>query len=317
MFALCLESSHARGMGHLYRMINLADALQHSGYKCKFIINEDIATKKVLQLRSYDYKLADLKDFDSGWEEELIKNNEISVWINDRLDTHIKHSQRIKKQNIVLVTFDDFGSGAEISDLQIAALAFNDKKSLYGKSILRGIEYLILNPEIIHHRRLRNSIQKILVTLGGSDTYGVTIEVIRKLIELGREATVIIGPGFQHFKELDEILMPNIKLKQNVSSLIEEFSNHDLAITGGGITPFEANASGLPCIVIANEKFEIPIGEKLQRLGGSIFIGHYKNFHSSTLDLELPIKKMSQAGIDNIALSGSDTIVKALKKLIT
>ena len=73
---------------------------------------------------------------------------------------------------------------------------------------------------------------------------------------------------------------------------MEEFSHYDLAITGGGITPFEANAAGLPCVVIANEDFEIPVGLGLEKLGGTVFAGHYSQIDAKLLSENLPIKKI-------------------------
>ena len=106
MFALCLESSHSRGMGHFYRMLNLAEAIKVSGNKFKFIINDDSTSKKLLEYLNYEYNIVNLKDLDSNWESIIITKNNITVWINDRLDTGIKHSENIKRNNIPLVTFD-------------------------------------------------------------------------------------------------------------------------------------------------------------------------------------------------------------------
>lgn len=303
-------------MGHFYRMINLANALKVSGHNCKFFLNNDLPPQKILQSANFDFDVVDLKDLKSGWEEKLIDREGINVWVNDRLDTDIKHTERIKKKNIPLVTFDDRGSGAELSDLHIAALAFNDRESLSGERVLQGVKYLILNTEIARYKRLRNAPENIVVTLGGSDTYGVTVEVVRKLAALGKKATVIIGPTYQHHDELKEVLTPNFDVKHNIPSLIQEFYRHDIAITGGGITSFEANASGLPCMVIANEKFEVSVGKELERMGGSVFAGYYKDFYSSKLKLELPIEKMSQAGMDNIELDGCQRVVYELAHLI-
>jgi len=98
--------------------------------------------------------------------------------------------------------------------------------------------------------------------------------------------------------------------------MIEEFHHHDLAITGGGITPFEANASGLPCVVIANELFEIPVGKKLQKLGGSIFAGHHESLSLPLFHANLPLKQMSQAGMRIIGLHGTHRVIEALQELV-
>jgi spore coat polysaccharide biosynthesis predicted glycosyltransferase SpsG len=216
------------------------------------------------------------------------------------------------------VTFDDRGTGAALADLHVAALAFDVQEKLAGARVLRGADYLILNPQIRDRTRLRNQLSSILVTLGGSDTYGVSIKVVCMLKNMGLTATVVVGPAFAHMEMLQEVLTEGFILKRGVPSMIEEFQHHDLAITGGGITPFEANASGLPCIVIANELFEIPVGMELQRLGGSLFSGHHESL-SLSLSLfspDLLLAKMSQAGMCNVGLQGAQRVVGAVVELI-
>ena len=163
---------------------------------------------------------------------------------------------------------------------------------------------------------MRTSLSSIVVTLGGGDTYGVTIKVLEILKSMGKSATVIIGPGFKHFKELNSVVNESFELKSNVTSLINEFSKHDLAITGGGITPFEANASGLPCIVIANELFEIAIGNALDNLGASCFIGHHAAIASPLFKSDLPLEAMSIAGINGITNFGLQNVIDMVLKEI-
>ena len=119
-----------------------------------------------------------------------------------------------------------------------------------------------------------------------------------------------------HMDKLDEVLTEGFTLKRGVPSMIEEFYRHDLAITGGGITPFEANASGLPCVVIANELFEIPVGKELQKLGGSRFAGHHESLPSPLFAADLPLEQMSQAGMRNIGLQGTQRVIAALMELV-
>ena len=316
MFALCIESSHKRGMGHLYRALNLADSLTRTGIECKFYINNHSRSCQILESRAYSYTVVDLLDHSSGWEADVMYKDGIKLWINDRLDTEKQHASRIKSLNIPLVTFDDRGSGAEYADIHIAALAFDKKESLAGKRVFRGVDYLVLSSEINQHTRLRKNIKSILVTLGGSDTHGVTIQVIKHLIEQKSKATVIIGPAFEHNEELEKVVTPNFTIKRHVPSLIEEFINHDLAITGGGITPFEANASGLPCIVIANEPFEIPTATALADYGGAIFAGYHKNIDSTVFARNLAIEDMSSAGMKHITLNGCNNVLRELSNIL-
>lgn len=316
MFALCIESSHARGMGHFYRALNLANALHHSGYDYKFYLNNHDPSQKILIEKNIPYTIVPLEDETTNWEFSLIKHDNITLWINDRLNTNVLHAEKIKKAGIPLVTFDDRGPGATLADLHIAALSFNPQEHLAGKKILRGSNFLILNPQISKFTRVRKKLASILITLGGSDTYGVTIKVVQLLKEMELSATVVVGPAFIHSAILSEVMTEKFILKQNVSSLIEEFYHHDLAITGGGMTPFEANASGLPCVVVANELFEIPVGEALEKLGGSIFAGYHESLPQPLFQADLPLEQMSQSGMNVIGLQGTHNVMTALLELV-
>lgn len=318
MFGICIESSHKRGMGHFFRCMNFIKFLDKANEKYMIFINKDKVSNDYLDNQSINYRIVDLEDFQSDWESKLIQEYGIKVWINDRLDTNIKHALNVVKNKIKLVTFDDRGTGAEVADLNISALVFNKQNSLKGKKILSGMKYLILNEDIESFRRVRKKLNKILVTLGGSDTYGVTIDILKLLKKMDVGATIIIGPSFEHYKELENLIEDKYVIKMNVPSLIEEFFEYDLAITGGGITPFEAAASGLPCILVANEIHEIEICNYLHEIGAGMFAGYYKelNFRSfSDIFSKCDIENMSKSGIKKINTCGLKNIYEEIIKI--
>ncbi len=314
MFAICIEASHSKGMGHLFRMLNFAKYLKKQKEEFIFLINDNDKTKDILVLHNISYIIVDLDDFTSNWEFVIIEKYDIKYWINDRLDTNKQHSLNIKNRDIKLITLDDLGSGAKYSDINICGLFFHNN-TLESKKILKGIKHLILNDEIQKYKKVRAEIKNILVTLGGSDTYGVTIKVLKLLKKYNIKATIHIGPSFEDRKELNKELTSDYKVITYVPSLIEEFSKCDLAITGGGITPFEANASGLPCLIIANELFEIPNGKFLDDLGSSKFLGYYDNIDEtilSNLD-DLDINSMSKNGMKYLNTQAVEKIYVEIK----
>lgn len=315
MLALCLESSHACGMGHLYRGLTLLDVLRARGHNPRLLLNDHAASLAVARARGYEPVVVDVADLATDWETPLIRQHGIRLWVNDRLETDIAHAARVAATGAILVTLDDTGSGAALAALHIVALnVVGDKPN--GKCVVRGVDYLILNPEIAAYQRVRTSARSLLVTLGGSDTYGVTVKVVQHLASIGRAATIVIGPAFEHRQALEAVMTTAMILKCNVSSMIEEMAWHDLAITGGGMTAFEANAAGLPCIVIANEAFEVANANLLERLGGAIFAGHHAVADLTLLACEFPLEAMSRAGIANIPLSGAQKVADALEALL-
>lgn len=315
MIGFCIEASHERGLGHLYKTLNFVEYLDGLNERYVVIVNDDPMATSILKQRGVAYVTVNLSDTQSEWETRIIKQYGITTWINDRLDTDQRHAADIKKHSVKLVTFDDHGPGAALADIHFAPLVFSGKELLQGKRVLTGINYLVLSKEIAACRRQREHLNSIVVTLGGSDTYGVTLHVVALLKRLTKRATVVVGQSFQHHSELEQIVDGIFTVKRGVPSLIQEFMHHDLAITGGGVTPFEANASGLPCIVTANELHEIEIGQYLAGVGSSVYAGYYRALDEAVFSMDLDLNRMSRIGIEKIKTDGVGNVFRELKSL--
>jgi len=312
VIGFCIEASHERGLGHLYRTLNFIEYLDGLNERYIVIMNDDPVSTSILEQREITHVTVALNDTQSDWETAIINQYGITTWINDRLETYKKHASHVKKHKVQLVTFDDRGTGASLADIHFAPLFFSGKELLQGKRVLTGINYLVLSREIDVCRRPRRHLDSILVTLGGSDTYGVTVQVVNLLKRLNRSATIVVGHSFQHHSELEQIIDGRFTVKRRVPSLIKEFVRHDLAITGGGVTAFEANASGLPCIIIANERHEIEIGQYLAGVGSSIFAGFYQQLDEKVFSLDLNLDAMSRNGIEKIKTDGVENVFREL-----
>ncbi len=311
-FAICIESSHQRGMGHFFRALNIVEFLTQAGEESILIINQDQASLQILDDRKIPYIVADYSDVTGNWEKKIIKNFQIEVWLLDKFQTGRELAEHVKNENILLAAIDDCGEGAQYADLHFCSMLF---QNLRGKHIYTGKEYLILNQEIKKFRRKRSKLEKILITMGGSDTYGVTIEVLRILKIRGWRADVAIGPNFRHRESLFKEISSDCMVYQSAPSLIELFYQYDLAVTGGGVTCFEANAAGLPCIMIANELHEVDTAKYIETFGGALFAGYYQNIDERLFDLDqLQIENMSIAALGEFHLDGMENIYRIIKK---
>jgi len=313
MLALCLEASHARGMGHLFRALALAEALTNQGSKVHFYLNAFAPAEDLLRARGHSFATVTLDD--GTWAAAIIAADGIRTWINDRLDTGAGHAQAVRQAGAHLVSFDDRGDGAALADLNIVAFPASDNEKLPGRRVLAGPQALVLDPAIAAFRRLRTALNSLVVSMGGSDTYGVTVDVARALKQRGMAATVILGPGFAHDEALAAVKHEGLTIKRNVPSLAEEFARHDLAITAGGLTPCEANAAGLPCIVIATETWEARTGQVLGQLGGSLYAGRREAINFQVLDSNLDIEKMSRFALQNVPADGARHVATLLRDL--
>lgn len=328
MLAICIECSHQRGMGHLFRALNLIHYLNQEGMDWLLLVNKDQAAKRTLEEHNIPYLTVDLWDMQSDWERTIIENYQVTAWLNDRLDTAGATAQHVKETGIPLYTIDDMGEGASLADGNFASLVFEDTDKIPGRKVYAGPDYLILNPEIRIYRRQRTDLRKILVTLGGSDTYGVTTAVIESLKQVAcgthLQVTVLLGPAAVNRSEVEVALAgTGFELISSVPSLIQSFAEYDLAITGGGVTCLEAAASGLPCVIIANELHEIPIGKYVEKTGGGIFAGYYREMDLDCIKPLLSekqsgmeqerIRNMSRNGMERVSLEGAARICRVIQ----
>jgi spore coat polysaccharide biosynthesis predicted glycosyltransferase SpsG len=301
-------------MGHLFRALVLAAALERRGAKVRFLVNDEPAAAGILRGRGRPFDVAPLDDLDKAWEAGLVQRHGIRVWINDRLQTDARHAKRVVDAGAKLVAFDDYGAGAALALLHVAALPAGGLPPA-GARVLAGLRYLILDPSIERYRRLRKKAARTIVTMGGSDTHGITVDVAKALRERGMEATIVLGPAFRHEAQLAPFLDARFTVKRNVPVLAAELAEHDLAVTAGGITLYEACASGLPCIAIAAELWERNSIEALAAAGACVNAGCRGQFDATVFERQLPLEAMSGAGMRALDFEGAERVAEALLAL--
>ena len=309
--AICIEASHRRGAGHLFRSQVLARELARLGCRVLIVVNECAQAQEQLRASGLDFRVAAQGP---GWEKALVAENQVDLWINDRLDTDAEHGQAMRSLGLPLVTFDDRGEGAHEAFLNVCALAGGTARAIPGRRVLTGEEWLVLNPALAQRRRQRTRADSLLVTLGGSDTYGVTLRIVRLLARSGRCATVLTGPLFAHETELAALAKTaDITWRKSVPDMGELFQAHDLAITGGGITPFEAVSTGLPVVIVANEPHEVAVGQRLESLGCALFAGFHEELDEGLLlDLPMDVSGLSAAGMRCVPLDGAQRVCREI-----
>jgi spore coat polysaccharide biosynthesis predicted glycosyltransferase SpsG len=325
-FIISIEASHQRGMGHLFRGINLGRALGDAGHHICFVVNRDYRSLAILQASGFANEVID-SYANAGWEGEIIREQAPDWWINDRLDTDAGHARAVIATGVRLATFDDHGGGASLAlhdflamDLSPAEIRPNGRY---------GSEYIILNPATDEYRRMRRhraACESILVSMGGSDTHGVTHEVVKALAALNPAIAihVVTGPNFRHHDELANTVReagihPIIHCQ--VPDLIGMMADADIVVCGGGVTLFEAAALGVPALTVANEPHEVPVVKWFARQGFSINAGFHRDDFSGALgqgaarlladhDARL---RMGERGMSLVDTGGTGRIISLLE----
>jgi spore coat polysaccharide biosynthesis predicted glycosyltransferase SpsG len=287
---MCIEASHAKGMGHLYRSIRLARVLSSQGAACHFVVNPDDTALQLLQAEGVTASVCpvDVPE-ESGWEPSVLSAIQPdaghSLWVNDRLDTTAKHAHAVHSAGVKLVSFDDSGEGGHEADALFLTMpcSYGVKTPRHGHRYA-GLEFLVLDPILKHFAKQRQHTldPRILVSMGGSDTFGATIAVTRQLKDLDLPATIVTGPAFAHQQQLQALLdeAPDLFVhKTYVPSLYEEFAAHDALVCAGGMTLFEAGATGLPAFVVATEPHEEANAQYAMEQGFAFWIGKRQGAH--------------------------------------
>jgi spore coat polysaccharide biosynthesis predicted glycosyltransferase SpsG len=328
-YVISIEASHERGMGHCFRGLHLATALRRKGDDVIFIINNDELSKEILRQDGFSVEVRPSYSDTMDWENEVIRMYHPDWWINDRLATTAKHAQKIVAAGINLATFDDHGEGAKYARFNF--LAMDPCPSEMNANALYGAKYMILNPEI---EKYRNRIEDfggrhtIFVTLGGSDTYGLTPKVVSSLKRASNDLniSVAVGPNFRTHAELDFAVtgMPSsLRIHRSVSDLICLMAATDIIICGGGVTLFEAAALGIPALTIANEAHEIHIAQWFERNGFGFYNGFRTDYSESRLLTKLTeliaskemLCDMKRIGKHLVDLGGLQRIVNKIKDI--
>src|ERR1039457_1172148 len=151
---ICLEASHQRGMGHLFRGLNLARFLRSLGDNVVIAVNEDERAIDLILSADFPIEIYRVFSDEANWEESLISKHAPDWWINDRLHTNLFHSNKITSSGVRLATFDDHGEGAVLAEYNFLAMDLWPTTN-HAANALYGPDYMILNPIIGNHRGKR------------------------------------------------------------------------------------------------------------------------------------------------------------------
>lgn len=248
----------AVGMGHIFRSLALAHEI--SDHEIRFVCDNDskIATSK---LAGYDYWLGiypkeEIEDAIIGMKPDLV--------INDILDTESRYINRLQKAGIIVVNFEDLGSGARKADLTINDLY--DDPVISGGNILWGKKYFFLRDEFsdAKPRKFNSQVKHLLIAFGGTDPSDYTFRVLKEILDYCSEKSisidVITGEGYIHTQKLENFVtsLANINIRYThatgvISKLMEQA---DIAICSNGRTVYELAHMNIPAIVISHHERE-------------------------------------------------------------
>lgn len=298
-----VDSSNEVGTGHVRRCLTIAKGLKDRGVRdvvfiCSRLegnIIEDLSNHSFevrIIARSPEFNLKDVQQYRIPEIDRLsqvqVADAEQTVLLlnNEHPDILITDSYLIAEtwENIVrpyvksLVVIDDIANRFHNCDILIDN-NFSDKPDAYDLLVpsqcrkLCGTKYVLLNQDFLSVSNKRAPIfkvTKLLVFFSGSvELNPLTVSVVNKLKSIDPDTIhidVVVGGNTEQVIEVaNNIIRPNTTVSGSVPNFVHLMKNANLAIGAGGITNWERCYLGLPAIVVAIAKNQVPSSSALSR----------------------------------------------------
>jgi len=289
--AIYVNGNNKRGIGHIYRALELAD---------EFFVKPDIY---------YDINQTNPKVFGvtthtlipiNGIAElfEICKEKQYTIFINDILTTSIDYMIGLRSvlPKAKIVNFEDDGEGILKADLVFNAL-YHDSSL---PQVYAGEQYYISNKIFMFYEpiKIKEKVKRVFISFGGADPQNYSdrlLDIVSKEEYKAYEFIVVLGRAKYNVETLLEYnKYSNIKVLYDVKNMPELMSGCDIGITSRGRTGYELAILGIPSIAMAQNQREEKHGFVCNENGFSyIGLNPQNEVIKGMLDTYI---KMSQAG---------------------
>ncbi len=325
--SIITEGGKKYGFGHITRCLSIEKQFQQYNFQSNFIINGDESIGPFLKTSAYViYNWIEKQD------ELLTQISDSSLILIDSMQ--ISNQQILEIQNLEIpVIFIDDEKRRNILDsgFVIDWTILSEQKDHFvpkKKNVhyLLGSQYTPLREgfSIAESNIIKEDINSILITFGGSDVRNLTPSILKSSVAHfpNVKKNIVIGAGFTNIDKIRAQADGNTYFILNADShsMIELMQTNDLAISAGGQTLYELARIGTPTIAILLVENAIDDTLGWEKVGSIINIGWWDNErlleNLTSAIYELGDKKIRQ-GMQNKAKSyinpnGAEILVKEI-----
>ena len=251
--AIYVNGNTKRGMGHIYRALELADE-----FYSKPDIYYDINQTDRSIFGSTTHNLIPIDGI--GELLSVLEREQYDFFINDILSTSIDYMIALRKAipNAKIINFEDDGEGIYKADLVINAL-FHES---YVPHMMSGEKYYISSKLYMFYEpiEINEHVKKVFISFGGSDPQNYSDRLL-KIISGEKYSNISFVVVLGRAKQNVDVLMeynncPNIDVLFDVENMPHIMSECDIAVTSRGRTGYELAMLGIPTIAMAQNHRE-------------------------------------------------------------
>ncbi len=327
------------GLGHLRRSISLALALGNQGVRSRFLVSGSREGLRYLARLGCEGRMVSPS---AAWRSPDLRilrreaaSDDVRGVVVDSCDVPVRYLEGLRRTGFSVAVRDDVGKVHLPVDLLFNGNA-DARRLLYesngsGTRFLLGPEYAVLPSDFwrCSPRRIRRSVRRVLVLLGGEDPHRLMPRLLKELDTLpGNFAvTAVVGPFFRDRERLGRTVRScrrKVRLLQSPRSLFSVMKQADLAISGAGQTLYELACVGCPTLAIQVAGDQAGQLKELSRVGFVRRIGpvgderFWKRFREALVSLmndSIRRASMARAGQRLVDGRGAVRVACALKDL--
>jgi UDP-2,4-diacetamido-2,4,6-trideoxy-beta-L-altropyranose hydrolase len=286
------------GMGHLMRCATLAHAFADKGWLCKFITCETSRPFiKIANLENFDIQYLSSTDTRNSQALSIDSTEIADILVIDSYDLDHEYETACRVFAKTILSMDDRPTREHDCDIlldQNYGRKLIDYEFLVPDhcKVLTGADKALLRPEFIYMRndalkerdgRL-GKINRVLISIGGSDPGDATSRIIEGLDAVKQELVVDIVLSSQSpaLKKIEAHcnINPNKTLHINTTKMAELIRAADLVFGAGGMTSWERCCLAAPSVLVQVADNQIGNIEGLTKTHAARFLGMAEDFHA-------------------------------------
>lgn len=253
--------------GHVMRCLSIAEQLRRLGMETVFLLADD-RPEGLIRSRGFAVEVLGTVWNELDGETEVLcaflEENGGQTLLLDSYYVTYDYLKQLSRCTRVVYIDDLYRFAYPVHTLvnysvfcdwdRYADLYAGEKEEVH---LLIGGAYIPLREEFAHQPyRIRQKVEKVLVTTGGTDLLNVAGTLLdavtrdKSLMEL--EYHVIAGCFHTRKEQLYEMAARyhNIKIYENVTNMAEQMRDCDVAVSASGSTLYELCACGVPAICL-------------------------------------------------------------------
>ena len=287
------DADERMGTGHIMRCVALAQEWIHQKGPVLFV---SCLSNKVLleKLTSMHFEVSLIKksfpdpmDIKTTLQKAEEKNAKILV--TDGYHFLPEYHEKIRANGIKLMVIDDYNHlpfyhGDILLNQNLGAEKIQ-YKTLPGTVQLLGSQFIMLRNEFLtvkrHGLSQTGNIEKILVTMGGTDPDNTTLKILKALNLLKLQTfnvKIILGPGNRNVESIrheSAVSRHSCHILTNVADMPELILWADVAISAGGSTAWELLYLGIPSLFLINADNQMRLVEQIASANAGINAGRH------------------------------------------